>query len=79
MDVIVAETKPSKSLRLSSLHKILIEYQFRLWMIQNKRRKLADTEVQKVLASIVIEYELPYETDGDSLTQISSKCSLGLY
>ena len=59
MDVIVAETKPSKPLRLNSLHKILIEYQFRLWMIQNKRRQLTSSEVQKVLTNIIVEYELP--------------------
>ena len=79
MDVIVAETKPSKPLRLNSLHKILIEYQFRLWMIQNKRRQLASSEVQKVLTNIIVEYELPYETDGDSLDYLRLKCSLGLY
>lgn len=79
MDVIVAETKPSKSLRLNSLHKILIEYQFRLWMIENKRRQLASTEVQKILTDIIVQHELPYETDGDSLHKLRLKCSLGLY
>ena len=78
MDVIVAETKPSKPLRLNSLHKILIEYQFRLWMINNHRRILAPSEVQQVLIGIIVQHELPYETDGDSIDYLLTKCSLGL-